>query len=60
MPKPIIDQEKCQVCGACVDACPQECFEKKGDKVEVAKPDECIGCQACVGACPHEAISIED
>ena len=60
MPKPIIDSEKCTVCGACVETCPVSVFEKKGDKVEVTKADDCIGCRACEAACPAKAIKVED
>jgi|TARA_B100002003_G_C14111703_1_gene534705 NAD-dependent dihydropyrimidine dehydrogenase PreA subunit len=60
MPKPKIDYEKCTACGTCVEVCPVDVFEKKGDKVEVAKPDECIGCRACEAQCPAKAIIVED
>jgi NAD-dependent dihydropyrimidine dehydrogenase PreA subunit len=60
MPKPIIDAKKCTVCGTCVDTCPVNVFEKKEDKIEIAKPDDCIGCRACEAACPVQAINVED
>ena len=60
MPKPTIDQSKCTKCGTCIEVCPVQVFEKKDDKVVVAKPGECIGCRACESQCPAEAIKVED
>ncbi len=60
MPKPIIDYKKCTTCETCVGVCPVQVFEKKGDKVVVAKPEECIGCRACETQCPEKAIKVED
>ena len=60
MPKPKIDSKKCTKCGTCIDVCPMKVFEKKGDKVIVANPDECIGCKACEVQCPEKAINVED
>jgi NAD-dependent dihydropyrimidine dehydrogenase PreA subunit len=60
MVKPKIDQDKCTVCGKCVEICPVDVFEKKEDKVEVANPDACIGCRACEAQCPVKAIEMED
>ena len=60
MPKPIFDQEKCTSCGSCIDVCPVSVFEKKEDKVVVAKEDACIACRACEAQCPSTAIKVED
>jgi len=58
--KPIIDPSKCNLCGTCIEICPMDCFEKKGDKVVVKNPDACIGCRACEAQCPTNAIVVED
>ncbi len=60
MPKPIIDYKKCTTCETCVGVCPVQVFEKKNNKVEVAKPEDCIGCRACEVQCPEKAIKVED
>lgn len=61
MPKPIIDEKKCTVCGECVEVCPVDILETKNKKTIVAKPDDCIGCRACEAACANkEAIKVED
>ncbi|MBD3202831.1 4Fe-4S dicluster domain-containing protein [Candidatus Woesearchaeota archaeon] len=61
MPKPIIDYEKCTVSKTCVEVCPMEVFEVKGEeKVVVEKPEECIGCKACEVQCPEGAITVKD
>ena len=53
----IIDKEKCNACGTCVDSCPVEAI-KLEDKAVVDK-DNCIDCGTCVDECPEEAISME-
>ncbi|MBN2422949.1 4Fe-4S binding protein [Candidatus Woesearchaeota archaeon] len=60
MPKPVINYEKCKTQKTCVDVCPMQVFEVKGDKVVVAKPEECIGCKACEVQCPEGAITVEE
>jgi NAD-dependent dihydropyrimidine dehydrogenase PreA subunit len=64
MYKIIIDWDKCQACGDCVDTCPSEVLvmgKQNGKEVaDVAKAEDCIGCEACVGICPEEAIQIEE
>ncbi|TKJ17881.1 4Fe-4S ferredoxin [Candidatus Woesearchaeota archaeon B3_Woes] len=60
MPKPTIDYKKCTNCGTCIEVCPVDVYEKKGDKTVVAKPDDCIGCKACEVQCPEKAITVED
>ena len=60
MPKPIIDHEKCDLCGTCEDICPMSVFKKDDKQMNVAKPDECIGCRACEVQCPKKAIQVVD
>jgi NAD-dependent dihydropyrimidine dehydrogenase PreA subunit len=64
MYKIMIDFDKCQACGDCVDTCPSEVLvvtHKDGkDVADAVKPDDCIGCEACVATCPEEAIKLEE
>lgn len=54
----LIDAEKCDACGDCVESCPVECIEIKDDHA-VVDQDECTDCGACVDVCPNEAITID-
>jgi NAD-dependent dihydropyrimidine dehydrogenase PreA subunit len=54
----IVDQEKCEGCGDCVEACPNGSITMQSEKAVVNK-DECIDCSGCVDACPKSAISME-
>ena len=54
----IIDQEKCNACGECVDSCPLDAIEINGDKA-VVDEETCGDCGACIDVCPTEAITVE-
>ncbi len=56
----IIDLEKCQGCGECVDICPMDVLEMQDDKAVVVDLDECAGCLSCVESCPEEAIEVNE
>ncbi|NQU78786.1 ferredoxin family protein [Candidatus Woesearchaeota archaeon] len=62
MPKPIVDESKCDGCGTCVEICPMQVFEIDSVKMKsvVKKPSECIGCRACEVQCPLTVIKLED
>jgi ferredoxin len=55
---PVVDQDTCIGCGACIDACP-EVFELRDEKAIVISPDKCAACdcQEAVDICPVTAIS---
>ena len=52
-----IDQEKCNGCGLCVDACPLQVISLENDKAKVDQ-DACTECGQCVDECPNKAISV--
>jgi len=58
----IINLDKSEGCGDCVDVCPVAVFELDNNdkKAKVVTPDECIVCEACVTQCPNEAITVSE
>ncbi len=59
MAKIIIDYEKCEGCGECVDTCPAEVLEMQDDKPVVVNEEECLECESCVEVCEQDAITLE-
>jgi NAD-dependent dihydropyrimidine dehydrogenase PreA subunit len=56
-----IDLKRCvgiKECGKCVQVCPVNIFEPKGDQPRVVaeSQDECILCEQCLEACAPDAI----
>ena len=52
----IIDDAKCNACGACTDSCPVTALVLENEKLSVN--DECIDCGVCADQCPSEALSL--
>jgi len=55
--KPIIDKEKCTLCGKCTATCPTHALiliPKKNDILYI--PSLCEGCALCYYVCPEQAI----
>ena len=50
---PITDENRCVMCGVCVDVCPMEAIDR--EDVSMVDPILCIKCCACVKECPKEA-----
>jgi NAD-dependent dihydropyrimidine dehydrogenase PreA subunit len=48
--------DKCENCGVCEGACPNEAISEKGG-VRVIDAANCVDCGSCVDECPLSAIS---
>lgn len=53
----VIDKEKCDGCGLCVEACHEGALALVDGKAELVKKDYCDGLGDCLPACPQGAIS---
>ena len=49
-----IDEETCNGCGACAQACPQQCIVP-GSPYQIHW-EHCLQCGRCVEHCPADAI----
>ena len=54
-----IDEEKCNGCGACADACHEGAIAMVNGKAKLMREDYCDGLGDCLPACPADAISFE-
>ncbi len=52
-----IDQEKCNGCGACAEACHEGAIGMVGGKATLLRDDYCDGLGDCLPACPTGAIA---
>jgi NAD-dependent dihydropyrimidine dehydrogenase PreA subunit len=50
-----IDEERCTLCGACVEACPWQALSLTGGKLTIDR-DLCGECAACMQVCAFDAI----
>lgn len=53
--KAVINKQKCTLCKACENICPQNAIFEEDNKLSVNEK-KCIGCQKCVSTCPNGAI----
>ena len=52
-----IDEEKCDGCGICIDACHEGAIGLIDGKAKLLRDDYCDGLGDCLPACPQDAIS---
>jgi Fe-S-cluster-containing hydrogenase component 2 len=50
-----VNEERCTLCGACLEACPWEAISLTKGKLCIDQ-DLCRGCAVCLPACPFEAL----
>jgi len=54
-----IDEEKCDGCGQCVNACAEGAIKIVDGKAKLVSEIYCDGLGACIGHCPQDAITVE-
>jgi uncharacterized Fe-S center protein len=52
---PVVNQDNCIGCGACIEVCPKKAIKMVNNKAVVNKA-LCIGCANCIGACQTFAM----
>ena len=60
MAKISINKEKCNGCGACVDACPGDVYELKDGKAVPVHPEACHHCHTCEDVCEQGACHVAE
>ena len=55
-----IDEEKCNGCGLCADACHEGAIELADGKAKLVRENFCDGFGDCLPACPTGAITFEE
>lgn len=56
----LIDQEKCNGCGLCVEACHEAAIGLRNGKAVLLRDDYCDGLGDCLPTCPTSAITFEE
>jgi adenylylsulfate reductase, subunit B len=57
---PLIDENMCTHCRACVDVCQSDVFSMRVENTvpDATYADDCWHCGACVMECPVQAITL--
>jgi len=58
----VVDADKCEWCGLCLEACPYEAprkVDENGKAIAFIDKAACKGCGGCVPVCPKDAIDLE-
>ncbi len=54
-----IDEDACNVCGLCLEACSEGALSGEADQVPELDPELCTRCGACRDVCRHSAILVK-
>lgn len=54
-----IDEDRCDGCGLCIDACAEGAIQLIDGKAKLVSETYCDGLGACLGHCPQDAITVE-
>ncbi|WXG42850.1 MAG: DNA-directed RNA polymerase subunit D [Promethearchaeati archaeon SRVP18_Atabeyarchaeia-1] len=58
LPKLELKEEKCEKCGDCVEACPRNIIQMKGDTIKFVNETDCTLCRTCEEVCRYDAIRV--
>jgi NAD-dependent dihydropyrimidine dehydrogenase PreA subunit len=53
---PIINYERCDLCGRCISICPEDALEMADQGPQYKSPNTCSFCTDCEDICPQSAI----
>lgn len=56
---PVINKQKCVLCGLCVDTCPEHVLALQAGELIFANPQGCVYCADCEETCPEGAVRCE-
>ena len=56
--RPVVDAERCILCGFCAIYCPVQVVMQKGESHFEADLEFCKGCGICAQECPKDAIAM--
>ena len=56
--EPSFDEEKCILCGTCIDRCPMKALTMGEGNLPDWNRDRCIGCAVCATGCQDEVITM--
>jgi MinD superfamily P-loop ATPase len=54
---PEIDEQKCNVCGLCLDVCKCDALTLSENVVKVTETEDCHWCTLCEAVCPTGALT---
>ena len=57
MPQIAFFEEKCSLCGKCIEVCRNKALHKKNNNITI-NYRKCLGCGKCVESCPNEALNL--
>lgn len=56
----VIDEDLCVGCGRCINSCPTNALEFRGEKASLRDEKLCDGFGSCIAVCPENALYLEE
>jgi len=57
--KPVtIEEERCTLCGLCLQVCVRQVLQEREGRIECVEPLRCLACGHCKAVCPEDAVQL--